>query len=72
MSYLFFIFLSIKITNQKPIFILRHIIILSNYLSINILNKKRAFTGSRFDFSNTFPQWSGNRYTGYYERSGRL
>ena len=56
--YMFFS-LSIKITNQKLIFILSHIIILSNYLSINILNKKRAFTGSRLILAILFHNGAG-------------
>ena len=54
-----FFSLSIKITNQKLIFILSHIIILSNYLSINILNKKRAFTGSRLILAILFHNGAG-------------
>lgn len=51
--------LSIKTTNQKLIFILSHIIILSNYLSINILNKKRAFTGSHLILAILFHNRAG-------------
>lgn len=51
--------LSIKITNQKSIFILSHIIILSNYLSINIINKKRARKGSHLILAILFHNRAG-------------
>ena len=54
-----FFSLSIKISNQKLIFILSHIIILSNYLSINILNKKRACKGSRLILAILFHNGAG-------------
>ena len=54
-----FFSLSIKTINQKLIFILSHIIILSNYLSINILNKKRACKGSRLILTILFHNRAG-------------
>lgn len=54
-----FFSLSIKIINQKSIFILSHIIILSNYLSINILNKKRACKGSHLILAILFHNGAG-------------
>ena len=58
--YVFFS-LSIKTTNQKSIFILSHIIISSNYLSINILNKKRASKGSHLILAILFHNRAGIR-----------
>ncbi len=57
--YLYVFSLSIKTTNQKLIFILSHIIILSNYLSINILNKKRACKGSHLILAILFHNRAG-------------